>query len=261
MAEELRFTLVQSPLYWEQKEPNREHFSALLDSAADSADVIVLPEMFSTGFSMNTAVAETMEGETMAWMKHEAATRNAVICGSLMMNDAGTLYNRFVWMPPDGKYLQYDKRHLFRMGNEHRHYQPGTSSIIIEHKGWKILPLVCYDLRFPVWSRRTPALDYDAIVIVANWPERRSMHWRTLLQARAIENQSYVVAVNRTGDDGNGVYHSGNSGLVSPKGEWLAEAEHKTTLLNVILRKQEVSEWRNVFPAADDADRFSIEAY
>lgn len=144
------------------------------------------------------------------------------------------------------------------MGHEHEHYHAGVSRIIIEYKGWKLFPVVCYDLRFPVWLRRTKELEYDAMLIMANWPERRRLHWRTLLQARAIENQCYVAAVNRVGEDGNGIYHSGNSGLISPKGEWIAEYEHETAVQNVVLSHQEVTAWRAAFPAANDADSFSV---
>jgi len=258
---DLRITLVQVPLHWENKSQNREQFTAILNSLEGPTDIVMLPEMFSTGFSMNTTKAETMEGKTMEWMHLQALHNNVVICGSLMMKDKSHFVNRFIWMRPDGSYEQYDKRHLFRMGNEHEYYKAGTSRIIIDHKGWKLFPAICYDLRFPVWLRRTKAFDYDAMLIAANWPERRSMHWKTLLQARAIENQTYVAAVNRVGEDGNGVYHSGNSGLISPKGEWITEHQHETAVKTVVLSKHEVVEWRKVFPAANDADSFSLDLF
>jgi omega-amidase len=254
-------TLVQTALHWENKEQNRVHLASLLSNIEQPTDVVMLPEMFSTGFSMNTSIAETMDGKTIQWMKEQAIKASAAICGSLMVEFNGTYFNRFIWMNPDGTFHTYDKRHLFRMGNEHQHYTAGTSRIIIDYKGWKLFPVICYDLRFPVWLRRTEELNYDAMLIVANWPERRQMHWKTLLQARAIENQCYVAALNRVGEDGHGVYHSGNSGLISPKGDWLTELQHETLVRNVVLSKVELIEWRATFPAANDADRFSIDLY
>lgn len=255
---ELTLTIIQTPLYWQDAAQNRIMFSRLFASIQHPTDAVLLPEMFSTGFSMNTTLAETMDGETIAWMKAEAARLKVSIAGSLMIQEKDTTVNRFVWINADGTLQYYDKRHLFRMADEHNHFRSGTEKIIINHKGWKICPLVCYDLRFPVWMRRTPDCDYDAIVIVANWPQRREHHWRTLLQARAIENQSYVVAVNRSGTDGNDVEYSGYSGLISPKGEWINEWVHDSFVQNVILRKDELTDWRTVFPTWQDADGFSL---
>lgn len=255
---ELTLTIIQTPLHWQDPALNRTMFSQLFASIKQPTDAILLPEMFSTGFSMNTALAETMEGETIAWMKTEAARLQVPVAGSLMMKDGDIAVNRFVWINPDGTFEHYDKRHLFRMADEHRHFAAGTDKIIIAYKGWKICPMVCYDLRFPVWMRRTAECDYDAIVIVANWPQRREHHWRALLQARAIENQSYVVAVNRSGSDGNEVEYSGYSGLISPKGEWITELVNNSFVQNVTLYKHEVTDWRTVFPAWQDADGFDL---
>lgn len=254
----LKITLIQTSLVWEDKKANLSLFDQWLSRVEQPTDLIVLPEMFSTGFSMRTQFADTMQGETISWMQAHAHRLDTPLCGSLMMQDGERFVNRFVWVFPDGNIKTYDKRHLFRMGNEHHHFEPGDNRIIIEYKGWKLFPVVCYDLRFPVWLRRTAEFDYDAMLIVANWPERREHHWRTLLQARAIENQSYVLAVNRVGLDGNGVNHSGYSGVVSPKGEWLLELKNNEHLQTVDMSKAELIDWRTAFPAHNDADAFLL---
>lgn len=254
----LRATLIQTPLLWEDKKQNLALLEQWLSAIKQPSDMIMLPEMFSTAFSMNTALADTMEGETVAWMRKQASILNTPVCGSLMINDNGHFVNRFIWMFPNGELQFYDKRHLFRMGNEHHHFEPGDNRILIDYKGWKLFPVVCYDLRFPVWLRRTPEFDYDAILIVANWPERREHHWRTLLQARAIENQAYVFAVNRVGLDGHGVNHSGFSGIISPKGEWLLEMSGNEGPQTFEVSKNDLIDWRTSFPAANDADPFSL---
>jgi omega-amidase len=255
---ELKITLIQTSLVWEDKQQNLERLNQWFESITDPTDLIVLPEMFSTAFSMQTQLAETMDGETMLWLKNKSAQFNIPICGSLMMSDQGRFTNRFMWVNPDGSIHQYDKKHLFRMGDEHHHFEAGTDRIVIQYKGWKLLPMVCYDLRFPVWLRRSKELDYDAMLIVANWPERRAHHWRTLLQARAIENQSFVIAVNRVGMDGDGVNHSGHSGLISPKGEWVNDLASKEIMQTVTLHQSEVTDWRTSFPAQNDADEFIL---
>jgi len=254
----LKVTLVQTTLHWEDKESNLKQFDNLISNQTASTDLIVLPEMFSTGFSMQTKLAETMDGDTIKWMKGKAKKLDVPFCGSLMMDVDGKFVNRFVWVNPNGTIQYYDKRHLFSIGNEHTHYSNGANHLVIDYKNWKLLIAICYDLRFPVWLRRTPTIEYDAMVIVANWPERRSNHWRTLLQARAIENQCYVIAVNRVGIDGNGVSHSGNSGLISPTGEWINEYENDIVLSTVQLFKNEVNNWRSVFQVANDADLFNL---
>lgn len=254
----LKATLIQTPLVWEDKKANLSLFNQWLSRIDQPTDLIILPEMFATGFSMVTSLADTMQGETINWMQTNAQKLNTPLCGSLMMQEGETFVNRFVWVAPDGSVQSYDKRHLFRMGHEHDYYKPGDNRLLIEYKGWKLFPAVCYDLRFPVWLRRTPQFEYDAMLIVANWPERREHHWRTLLQARAIENQSYVIAVNRVGLDGKGVNHSGYSGIVSPKGEWLLEMTNKETIQTFEINKAELTDWRTSFPAHNDADAFSL---
>jgi omega-amidase len=253
-----RTTLLQTSLLWENKKQNLAMLDQWLSGIKQPTDLIILPEMFSTGFSMNTTFADDMTGETISWMQQHAQRLNTPICGSLMMKEGEHFVNRFIWMDPFGEMLFYDKRHLFRMGHEHDHFEAGNKRLIIDYKGWKLFPVVCYDLRFPVWLRRTPAFDYDVLIIVANWPERREHHWRTLLQARAIENQSYVFAVNRVGTDGNNVSHSGWSGIVSPKGEWLLEMENREEMRTMAVEKSLLMDWRTSFPAADDADIFSL---
>jgi omega-amidase len=255
---DLTITLVQTPLHWEDKKQNLLLLEKWLSEVKQPTDFVVLPEMFSTAFSMQTALADTMDGETIAWMKQQSAKHGKPICGSLMLYENGKFYNRFIWMQPNGEFQFYNKRHLFRMGNEHDHFTAGDDKIIVDLNGWRLFPVVCYDLRFPVWLRRTKSFDYDAIIIVANWPERREHHWRTLLQARAIENQCYVIAVNRVGVDGNGVNHSGYSGVVSPKGEWILEMADTAGIQNVTISKQELIDWRTTFPAENDADDFRL---
>ncbi len=255
----MNVTLIQTELVWENAVQNRMHLERLIDSHHTKTDLFVLPEMFSTGFSMNPQqLAETMQGETMTWLKDMAQRKQTNICGSIMMNEEGRYVNRFVWMKPDGTFFFYDKRHLFRMGNEHLHYHSGQRRIIIEYNGWRIFPVVCYDLRFPVWLRRTKQFDYDMMLVVANWPEKRSEHWKALLTARAIENQCYVVAVNRTGEDGNAISHSGDSSIIRPKGEWLFRANAEETVTSFDLELEEVSGFRTLFPAMEDADNFVI---
>ena len=214
----MKITIIQSDLVWEDKVANLARFDTHINNIQESTDIVVLPEMFSTGFSMNTAaLAESMDGKTIQWMSNHAQTLDAVVTGSLIIKENGQFYNRLIWMKPDGTFEQYDKRHLFGMGSgEDKHYTAGTERLIVTYKGWKICPLICYDLRFPVWSRNT--VDYDVLIYTANWPEPRSFHWKTLLVARAIENQSYVIGVNRVGVDALGSLHSGDSCVINPYG-------------------------------------------
>ena len=257
--DQLKVTLVQSDLHWENRKANLDHFSSLIAEIKDETDIIILPEMFTTGFSMAPEQhAETMDGEALAWMKKIAHENNVVVCGSLMMNDHGKFYNRLIWMQADGTLRHYDKRHLFRMGDEQLHYTPGNSRMIIEHKGWKILPLICYDLRFPVWMRRTKEFDYELAIMVANWPEKRVAHWKALLQARAIENQCFLAGVNRVGDDGYKIHYSGESSLINPKGEIIFQQAGTPFTLTFTLRKDELIEYRNAFPVIEDGDNFSL---
>jgi omega-amidase len=262
---DLKITLVQSIQHWESIEKNISMFDSKLDSITGPTDLIVLPEMFSTGFTMNAeGMAEEMSGKSMQWLKKKAHEKGCVIMGSLVMHDNGKFYNRLVWMRPDGTYEAYDKRHLFRMANEHQHYTAGAKRIIVDLKGWKICPLVCYDLRFPAWSRNKftgadHAPSFDCLIYIANWPERRNHHWKSLLPARAIENQCYVIGVNRVGKDGKDIDYSGDSVALTPKGEVISSIEpHEEKTETVTLSWSELEEYRKAFPVGMDADSFEI---
>lgn len=265
----LCITLVQSSLHWEQPIKNLNQFSKQLSALKrNETDLIVLPEMFNTGFSMNASMlAEKPGGLTMQWMREVAHALNSAICGSLIITEKNKFFNRFIWMNADGSYEQYDKRHLFRMGKENGVFTAGTESVLINHKGWNICPLVCYDLRFPVWSRnqvqsskfRVQSFDYDLLLYVANWPEVRSYAWNQLLIARAIENQCYVAAVNRIGKDGNGMDHHGDSVVLDPLGKPLSKLKsNRRGIETVELSYGELAKFREVFPVMMDADRFKI---
>jgi predicted amidohydrolase len=265
----LTITTIQANLRWEDKSANLRHLEEKIDSIGVRTEIVVLPEMFSTGFSMRPEdLAEKMDGPTVTWMKQLAAKKRIVLTGSLIIEDGGNYFNRLLWILPNGDCGHYDKRHLFAYAGEDKHYTAGSKRLIASVKGWKILLLVCYDLRFPVWSRqssRPPAEGpagpplYDLLIYVANWPERRNHAWKTLLQARAIENQSYVVGVNRVGEDGNGIYHSGDSMIVGPSGEVLWQAPDEETLFTYTLGLDKLKEIRERFPFWRDADDFSIE--
>lgn len=256
--QDLRITIIQTTLHWQDAAANRAMFSEKLAAAAPATDLIVLPEMFTTGFSMDAAgLAEEAEGPTLQWMKEEAARYSAVLTGSVMVKEGENYYNRLYWVRPDGAYEHYDKRHLFRMAKEHHSYTPGKEKLLVELKGWNICPLVCYDLRFPVWSRNTNS-QYDLLLYVANWPKPRANAWSTLLQARAIENLSYVVGVNRVGTDGNNHPYSGDSAIIHPKGHKLLETTEAEGIHTITLSKQELTDFREAFPAHLDADDFTL---
>lgn len=257
---DLKITILQSGLYWENKEKNLNMFSEKIASVSESTDLIVLPEMFTTGFSMQPArFAEAMSGETISWMREKAKEKNAVITGSFICGENSSYYNRLVWMRPDGTYSVYDKHHLFSMGDENNYYTAGTKRIIEEWKGWKICPLVCYDLRFPVWARNIKKDPYDLLIYVANWPERRAGAWKTLLPARAVENQCYVAGLNRVGNDGNGIDHSGDSVVIDMKGERISKtAAHEERAETVLLSHAALLEFRQQFPVLNDADDFTL---
>lgn len=255
-SDELTLALIQTELAWEDPGANRAHLGQLLADVT-GADVAVLPEMFSTGFSMaSDRLAEPMDGATLAWLGEQAGATGRVVCGSFIARDGDNRFNRFVWMRPDGSFEIYDKRHLFRMADEHQHYSEGRSRLVVEHSGWRICPLVCYDLRFPVWSRA--AGNIDLFLYVANWPARRDGHWRTLLAARAIENQAYVAGLNRIGVDGNGMDYCGSSIAVDYGGEVIADLESAAVIRNVTLSRPILNEWRASFPAHLDADAFTL---
>ena len=251
-------TIIQSELHWQNPEANRAMFEEKIWQIDQSTDLIVLPEMFTTGFSMEAKkLAERMDLHTHRWMQQMAAQTNAVVTGSFICVDNGQYFNRLLWVEPNGSYDYYDKRHLFRMAEEHQTYTGGERLIVKEWKGWKIAPFVCYDLRFPVWSRNVNQ-GYDLAVYVANWPEARRTPWSVLLKARAIENLSYVVGVNRVGKDGNGIPYSGDSAIIDFKGEVIFEKTQEATIYTTTLNKDALDAFRAKFPAHLDADRFDI---
>lgn len=220
----IKVTLIQSPIHWENPAANRKLFEEKINQISEPSEIVVLPEVFTTGFTMEPAgCAEPHQGETFQWMKRLASQKNVVLVGSMATEEHGNYYNRLIWMQPDGTHYQYDKKHLFTFAGETKNFTPGQQRVIVEYKGWKFLLLICYDLRFPVWCKNNynPAtgFDYDCIINIANWPAPRSHPWRVLLMARAIENQAYVIGVNRIGTDGKGIEHSGDSALISPLGE------------------------------------------
>lgn len=257
--QDLRITTLQTDLIWEDAAANRARFDAVL-ATIEPTDLVVLPEMFSTGFTMNPApMAEQMDGNTITWMLEKAKALNTAICGSIIIHENNKYFNRFVVAFASGGLQTYDKRHLFSMAGETEHYTPGKSQLIFELNGIRIMPLVCYDLRFPVWSRRTQKNNYDVLLCVANWPKPRISAWSSLLVGRAIENQCYVVGVNRIGTDGNNHEYVGQTAVVDSKGETLYSAtfntaETKQTLLNY----NELVDFRKKFPAINDADEFEI---
>lgn len=254
---QLRVTLVQTELAWESPAENRQHFDHLIATGLQS-DLIVLPEMFSTGFSMNSStLAEAMDGPTVDWMLTKAADLDTTLCGSVMIIEAGQFYNRFLWAQPDGTLQHYDKRHLFRMSAENDHYASGRERLIVELQGFRICPQICYDLRFPVWSRNDSEI--DLLLYVANWPAARKDHWHALLKARAIENLCYVIAVNRVGTDGNDITYSGDSIARDYNGTALLEMASENTLATVTLNRHSLIEYREQFPAYLDSDSYSIE--
>jgi omega-amidase len=257
-SEELRVTIVQTSLHWENAEKNRSHFDQILKSIS-TTDLVVLPEMFTTGFSMQPdSLYEEMNGASVQWMMNWAKKLNAVLTGSLIIRENSNYFNRLIWAQPDGTVMHYDKRHLFRMAGEHEHYNAGNQKIVPMLKGWRVCPLVCYDLRFPVWSRNTKPHN-DLLLYVANWPEARRDPWMALLTARAIENQCYLVGVNRIGEDGKGIPHSGDSAVYDPKGNRISASQaHVECAETVVLSMKELRDFREKFPVLLDGDDFSV---
>jgi omega-amidase len=258
----LTITLIQTRLHWEDKAANLQMLEEKINSISVFTEIVVLPEMFTTGFSMKPQLfAENMQGETVAWMKRVSAAKKIILTGSVIIEEAGNYYNRLIWMLPNGQYGYYDKRHLFAFAGEDAHYTAGSKRLITSVKGWKINVQVCYDLRFPVWARQQPqeaGQEYDLLLYVANWPQRRSHAWKTLLQARAIENQCYTIGLNRVGDDGNGIYHSGNSMVIDALGEHIYHKEDEEDIYTITLQKEQLEETRNKFPFWKDGDGFMI---
>ena len=254
---DLKVALVQSMLHWEDAAANRAMFAEKLLALKGITDLVVLPEMFTTGFSMRTAeLAETMDGDTVSWMKEQARELDAAIYGSVIIAEGGKCYNRGLFVMPDGTVVTYDKRHLFRMAEEFQHYTPGGQRVVVEWRGWRLLLQICYDLRFPVFARNRG--DYDALLYVANWPELRRYPWSQLLIARAIENQSYVIGVNRVGMDGKGHHYTGDSASVDPRGDADVMKASREDVLHTVLHREALDDFRAKFPVADDADAFSL---
>jgi omega-amidase len=257
-VQQLKFTIVQPDMYWEDKQANLAQYEQYLSVVEEKMEVVVLPEMFSTGFSMAPErLAETMNGTTVQWMKDIARKYGCILTGSLIIEDEGKYFNRLIWMQPDGNLAYYNKRHLFGYANEDKHYHAGEKRVIVSVKGIRICLLVCYDLRFPVWARNRNE-EYDVLLYVANWPERRSLAWKTLLQARAIENLSYAIGVNRVGEDGNGIMHSGDSSVFGPLGELIWQYTGQATCHTITIHKETVEQARQQFSFLEDADKFII---
>ncbi|MEI6311363.1 MAG: nitrilase-related carbon-nitrogen hydrolase [Bacteroidota bacterium] len=256
MKKILKIASIQTALYWEDKLQNVTKFTSLFKQIEAGTDIVVLPEMFTTGFSMKPEkFAERMSGDTMMWLSVMANTYNFIICGSIILKEQNQFYNRFVWVQPDGIIMHYDKKHLFTLAHEEAHYTAGEKQLTINFEGWKIRPAICYDLRFPNWLRNhvnETLYDYDILIIPANWPERRNTAWKTLLQARAIENQAYVIGVNRVGEDGNHIYHSGDSMSCDALGEILYQSAHEEKINYMNYEYDKLYEIRNNLPFLKD---------
>ncbi len=262
--QDLRVSLVQGDTRWHDPAGNREMYGRLIAPLAGQTDLVVLPETFTSGFSNEAlAGAEGMDGPTVAWLREQAARLGAVVTGSVQLRVGEGVYNRLLWATPEGGLVHYDKRHLFRMAREHERYAAGRDPITVELKGWRVRPLVCYDLRFPVFIRNrfghevVDRFDYDLLLFVANWPAARRHAWRTLLQARAIENLACCIGVNRAGTDGNGIAYSGDSALIDAQGQPLVELDARPQVATATLPAQALVEHRARFPAHLDADPFT----
>jgi omega-amidase len=266
----LRVSIIQVPLCWEDKKANLDIIQKKIAGLPEKTELIILPEMFSTGFSMNKeSLAENMDGPTVEWMRNTAAEKGAIITGSIIAKDGKdektSYYNRLIWMLPNGESGFYDKRHLFAYGKEDQHFSSGKKRFIASVNGWKVNLIICYDLRFPVWSRQsgskilTSEPEYDLLIVVANWPSVRSHAWKTLLQARAIENQCYVIGVNRTGSDGKGLQYTGESMIVGPLGEPIKILVEEEDIFSHTLDRDNLEQVRLKFPFWRDADEFFIQ--
>ncbi|RRO25300.1 amidohydrolase [Flavobacteriaceae bacterium 14752] len=257
-TENLTVSIIQAELSWENKDVNFRKFDELINSIEIDTDLIVLPEMFSTGFSMNAEnLYDEPEGQTLSWMRHHAKLKKAAITGSAIIKDHNQCFNRLFFVEPNGDYQTYDKRHLFTLAGEEKHYSAGQDKLILDYKGWKICPMVCYDLRFPAWIRNQE--DYDLLIFVANWPAMRIKAWDTLLQARAIENMSYTIGVNRIGEDGNGYPHCGHSAIYDALGEKITTDLFEEAFVETkTLSKQELIQIRDKFGFLRDRDEFKV---
>jgi omega-amidase len=255
----LNLSIVQADLHWHDATGNREQFSAAINGIEGQPDLIVLPEMFTTGFSMDApSLAEPMDGETVTWMTETAKARDSAICGSLIISEGDRFYNRFICVEPNGSMTTYDKRHLFRLADEHNHYAQGNEIQTFELNGFRICPMICYDLRYPVWSRNRD--NYDLLLYVANWPSKRHNAWATLLRARAIENLSYLAGVNRVGQDGNDLPYIGGSAIIDYLGNDLADLGDQPGTATATLELEALQKFRERFAFHKDADDFTIQA-
>lgn len=257
MGEQLKITIIQSELHWENPEANLKMFTEKIDDIKNQTDLIILPEMFSTGFSMNSEnLAEPTDGKTFQWMVSQAKKHQSAITGSIIISEKGKYYNRLFFVFPDGNFKTYDKKHTFTYANEDKAYSKGSKRLAVNYKGWKICPLVCYDLRFPVWSRNTE--DYDVLIYVANWPKVRTVAWETLLRARAIENMAYCIGVNRVGTDGNNHEYIGHSAVYDVLGKQISSSAFDEFTETVALEKEHIVKNRNRFHFLDDQDSFQL---
>jgi omega-amidase len=255
----LTFTIIQTHLHWQDKSANLQHLEEKINSITTPTHVIVLPEMFSTAFSMQAAaLAETMDGPTVQWMKNLATQKKVILSGSIIIEEDGKYYNRLIWMQPNGIAFHYDKRHCFSLAKEDEHFTAGTEKIIVQANGVKICLQICYDLRFPVFSRQTKENPYDVLLYVANWPSKRIHAWNTLLAARAIENQCYVIGVNRIGTDANNLTYNGCSTIINPMGEVKFMVENDEAIFTYSIDTNTINEIRNQIPFLKDGDDYSI---
>jgi len=253
----LRITIIQTKLAWEDKQKNLAMFDEKMDAIDGKTNLIVLPEMFSTGFSMNAEkLAEEMEGPTVSWLLRKSRQKNADITGSIIVRENGKFFNRLIWAKPSGDLFSYDKKHLFRFAGEEKIFSPGSTHILVELCGWKIRPFICYDLRFPLWIRNFDN-QYDLAIFIANWPEKRSAHWNALLPARAIENQCFVAGVNIVGEDGKGLIYNGGSCIIDPLGKRLFHQSNLEITHTATLSYSLLEDYRKTFPAWMDADSYS----
>ncbi|HEY1136951.1 MAG TPA: amidohydrolase [Xanthomonadaceae bacterium] len=262
---DLRITLVQGDTRWHDPAGNRDYYGELIAGLRGQTDLVVLPETFTSGFSNEAiAQAETMDGPTVAWLREQATALDAAVCGSVQLRDGDAVFNRMLFATPDGALQTYDKRHLFRFGGEHERYTAGRDRLTVEWRGWRICPLVCYDLRFPVFARnrydveRPGQLDYDLLLFVANWPSARAYPWKTLLRARAIENLCYVAGLNRVGIDGNKLHYSGDSAVIDFLGQPISECTDEPVVVTTTLQSRELAAHRERFPAMLDGDVFEL---
>ena len=257
----IKVTLIQAELIWEDIGANLSMFDALIDAIQDDTQLVVLPEMFTTGFTMNAVnLAQDMEGTSITWLRNKSRQTKVDIVGSIIASDSGKFFNRLIWVKPEGGIFTYDKRHLFRMAGEDNVYSAGNKNITIDMSGWRIRPFICYDLRFPIWTRNIDNA-YDTAIFIANWPERRSSHWKLLLQARAIENQCYIIGVNRVGIDGNGHPYCGDSSVIDPWGNVLFHQHRDPCVKTIELSYDVLTKCRESFPAWMDADKDIIKHY